>query len=137
MRINLILRPKLLIQLILCFFAGSALLAFGIALGLNSHFAIFGPLVGFATAFFLVFGKKSLIPLMLGSALAQFLIFYREGSAFTLETFANSVISCIFFTLLFYLNAKNFNKLKNLYDQSSAKRGIQFFFAFHFLALYS
>ena len=62
---------------------GYALLKFGLATGLDLEFAIFGPIVGLGTAFVLVFGKQSIIPLLIASLLIQMLQLFDQNQAFS------------------------------------------------------
>ena len=108
---------------------GYALLKFGLATGLDLQFAIFGPIVGLGTAFVLVFGKQSIIPLLIASLLIQMLQLFDQNQAFSLAISYRIGATATFFALLSFLNAKVFTRLDKVYHESDIKGAIAFFLA--------
>jgi len=121
-------RQSLLFKLSLCLFLGYGLISFGITIGLCAPFAIFGPIIGFASAFYLVFGNKSVIPLLLASALVQFFLLNSPDKALTQDAWYSSAIATLYFALLSYVNAKIYIRLEKVCDESNIKGAIQFYF---------
>ncbi len=127
MPLSLFLRLKFVMNFGICLCLGYALLEFGFSIGLNSSFTIFGPIIGFGSAIYLVFGKKSTLPLMLAAPLVQILSLYGQNKILTLEVWYGIAITTIFFVVLVYLNAKIFLRIEKIYDESNIKGVIQFF----------
>ncbi len=126
---NSFLRPKFLMYVCICIFAAYALHEFGLAIGLDPQFAIFGPIAGLGTAFFLVFGKKSIIPLLIAVGIIQIISEYSQNQGISLAAVYRICISAIFFTLLSISCAKISFRLGKLYSDSELKGLIAFFFA--------
>lgn len=129
MTLSLFIQPKPLISWGICFLAGYALLMLGFATDLDARFIIFGPILGLGTALFLVFGKKSIIPLLIAVCLIEIFIQYYQSQALSFAIGYRIVITSVFFVLLSFSSSQAFARLEKVFDESDVKGAIAFFFA--------
>ncbi len=111
----------------ICVLAAYALLEFGLAMGLDSQFAVYGPIAGLGAAFFLVYGKKSITFLLIASLLLQISLQWIQVQDLSLLLFCRICIGTFFFVLMSISYAKVSLRLNEAFRNSNIREVITFF----------
>jgi len=99
--------------------AGLILFWLGIPMGLGYELAILGPVVGLGAAIYTVFGKRSILGLVLAAVLVQILMGFQQILAGDLASIYRICILTIFFVLMSVLIGKASARVRMHYFNSN------------------
>lgn len=144
-----ILSGERIVSFFLGISVGLILFWLGIGMGLGNEFAILGPIVGLGAAIHAVFGKRSIVGLLLAAVIVQVLMDFQQILAGDLESIYRNCLLTILFVVMSVFIGKASAKVRTLYFNSNiasvlANFGASFLIsvigvsvAFYLLAIYS